>query len=154
MQKRFINVVLGVPVHADGRILLSQRHAPETPHVHHKWQLIGGGVEFGETPEQALTREFEEEAQLSVQMLFPHPIVKTSVWTAQQLNAQYETHATLLTYLVRLSADTPNWSNDPETSDMRWFTIEEIKALEVLPHTFEIVTEALTLLAERTASAT
>lgn len=145
MQRRFITVVLGVPIRADGRILLSQRHAPQTPPVHHKWQLIGGGVEFGETPEQTLAREFEEEAQLGVQVLFPHPVVKTSVWTSQQLHTEYETHATLLAYLVRANSDTPNWSNDSETADMRWFTLEEIKAIDVLPHTFEILTEAVSL---------
>lgn len=145
MSKRFITVVLGVPSRSDGRVLLSQRHAPESPQVHHKWQLIGGGVEFGEHAEEALVREFQEETMLQAEILFPYPIVKTSVWTSSQLNSEYSTHATLLTYIIRLNDDKPNWINDPETADARWFTLEEISQLDALPHTLEIVIEALSL---------
>jgi len=142
---KFITVVLGVPVRADGKVLLSQRHAPQVPAVHHKWQVIGGGVEFGETPEQTLAREFQEETQLSVEILSPHPIVKTSVWTARQLEEEHSTHATLITYLIKVHPELPNWSSDPETADMQWFGLDEIAMLDTLPLTVEFVSEAIEL---------
>jgi 8-oxo-dGTP diphosphatase len=143
--KRFITAVLGLPINSKGQILLSQRHAPDVPEIHHKWQIIGGGVEFGESPEQALAREFQEETQLSTEILFPHPIVKTSVWTAESLNSDHDQHVTLITYLVRVHPEKPDWSNDNETADIRWFSIDELANLETLPLTHETIAEALEL---------
>ena len=48
-----------------GRFLLQQR----SNYVSHggKWNLIGGGLDPGETPEQAVFREIEEEAGLKLE---------------------------------------------------------------------------------------
>jgi 8-oxo-dGTP diphosphatase len=53
-----IQVVAAI-IERDGRILIGQRQ-PEQSHAL-KWEFPGGKVEPGETPEQALTRELEEE---------------------------------------------------------------------------------------------
>ncbi len=46
-------------IDADGRVLLAQR--PEGKSMAGLWEFPGGKVEPGETPEQALIRELEEE---------------------------------------------------------------------------------------------
>lgn len=46
-------------IDADGRVLLAQR--PEGKAMAGLWEFPGGKVEPGETPEQALIRELEEE---------------------------------------------------------------------------------------------
>src|SRR5262249_6479659 len=53
-----IQVVAAI-LESNGRTLIGQR----TPHQSHalKWEFPGGKVEPGETPEQALARELEEE---------------------------------------------------------------------------------------------
>ena len=57
-----MNVVLVVAcafVDADGRVLLAQR--PQGKPMAGLWEFHGGKVEAGETPEQTLVRETEEE---------------------------------------------------------------------------------------------
>ena len=48
--------------------ILLCRISDQLPHHHGKWTLPGGGIEFGETPETAVIREFEEETGLRVQI--------------------------------------------------------------------------------------
>ena len=51
--------VVAAILQKDGRILVGQR-TPEQSHPL-KWEFPGGKVEPGESPEQALARELEEE---------------------------------------------------------------------------------------------
>lgn len=51
--------VVAAIIERDGRVLIGQRQ-PEQSHPL-KWEFPGGKLEPGETPEQALTRELEEE---------------------------------------------------------------------------------------------
>lgn len=54
--------VYGVAV-KDDRVLLT--HKDESSCYRGLWDLPGGGVEFGETPEETLYREFREEVGMS-----------------------------------------------------------------------------------------
>lgn len=51
-------------IDADGRVLLSKR--PEGKPMSGLWEFPGGKLADGETPEQALARELEEELGLDV----------------------------------------------------------------------------------------
>ena len=59
-----IRVVAAAITLEDGRILL-QKRAPGTRHAG-LWEFPGGKIEAGETPENALIREIEEELGLSL----------------------------------------------------------------------------------------
>lgn len=47
-------------------VLLAKRHSPHVPDANHRWECPGGKVEFGETLEQALKRELQEELNIDV----------------------------------------------------------------------------------------
>ena len=51
--------VVAAVIERDGRILIGRRQPGQSHPL--KWEFPGGKVESGETPEQALTRELEEE---------------------------------------------------------------------------------------------
>ena len=141
-QKMIIGVV-GLPIRQDGKILLTKRYAPQSPDWHGKWQLAGGGMEFGETPEQTLAREFQEELQVSAQIIFPWPIVGTKVWYGDHLDSKADTHITLFCYLVDIGDQEIDVSGDEETSEYAWFSFEEALRLDYLPLTDNFIKGAL-----------
>jgi len=146
---QIIVAALGLPVSQDGKkVLLTQRHAPDNPAWHHKWQLAGGGVDFGETLEQAVVREMYEELHVQAKIIYPHPVVKTTVWYANESDTKMDTEVILIAYLVDIGDQIPDLSHDPdwETSAFGWYTLDEARKLDCLPLTLATVEEAFQLL--------
>ena len=61
---KIVTVAACALVDSDGRVLLAQR--PEGKPMAGLWEFPGGKVEMGETPEQTLIRELEEELGIVV----------------------------------------------------------------------------------------
>jgi 8-oxo-dGTP diphosphatase len=59
-----IEVVAAVIVRSDGRILIARR--PAGRHLAGLWEFPGGKRQMGESPEQALVREIQEELGVAV----------------------------------------------------------------------------------------
>ncbi|HEX5935238.1 MAG TPA: 8-oxo-dGTP diphosphatase MutT [Pseudorhizobium sp.] len=64
--RRLLLVAACALVDTDGRILLAQR--PEGKSLAGLWEFPGGKVEPGETPEETLVRELEEELGVSTRV--------------------------------------------------------------------------------------
>ena len=62
---RVVEVVSGALIR-DGRVWLAQRHPSAVAEWSEAWCLPGGKVEAGETPQEALRREWREEASVNV----------------------------------------------------------------------------------------
>ncbi|MFD9462863.1 (deoxy)nucleoside triphosphate pyrophosphohydrolase [Streptomyces sp. NPDC060027] len=60
-------VVVGAALVHGGRLLAARRSAP--PDLAGRWELPGGKVEPGETPERALVRELREELGVEAEVL-------------------------------------------------------------------------------------
>ena len=64
--KRLLLVAACALVDADGRVLLAQR--PEGKQLAGLWEFPGGKVEPGETPEQCIIRELQEEIGIETEI--------------------------------------------------------------------------------------
>ncbi|MBK9088479.1 MAG: (deoxy)nucleoside triphosphate pyrophosphohydrolase [Holophagales bacterium] len=103
----------------DGLLLLTRR--PDGDPLAGFWELPGGKVETGETPEAALAREWREELGVRVETCEPLTFVS---------GAPNGRHVTLLVYLVRLLRGEPSPLG---VAEVRWTTPEEASRLPLLP---------------------
>jgi 8-oxo-dGTP diphosphatase len=74
--RRMLLVAACALIDADGRILLAQR--PEGKTLAGLWEFPGGKVEPGETPEECLIRELEEELGITTRVACLAPLTFAS----------------------------------------------------------------------------
>lgn len=128
MSKKIIPVVLAV-IKNGNRFLLTKRiHSDKR--FHDKWQLPGGELEFGEKLEDALSREIREELNVDIKVLrflgnVFSPI--TDDW-----------HGILFPFLCELKNQNAEITLDHEASEFGWFSLKDIKRLNLLEYTFKI----------------
>jgi 8-oxo-dGTP diphosphatase len=66
---KLIHVMAGAVLDADGRVLVAKR--PDHVHQGGLWEFPGGKLEAGESPEQGLARELDEEVGIQIQASQP-----------------------------------------------------------------------------------
>lgn len=117
------------------RVLLSMRRAPGIVGLDGKWELPGGKIEFGETPDHAIVREIQEELGLRITPRRLLPYLHTNVWEYPHVI----THVVLAGYECELVDDESPRLGD----DIRWYNPSEIDFDTTLPGTREFISLAL-----------
>ncbi|MFB7247073.1 DNA mismatch repair protein MutT [Streptomyces populi] len=128
MTERIV-VVAGALVR-DGRLLAARRSAP--PDLAGRWELPGGKVEPGETPERALVRELREELGADTQALERVP----GEWP---LKPGY----VLVVWAARLLSGSAEPAPLEDHDELRWLTPEEIWDVDWLDQDVPAVKSAL-----------
>ena len=90
--KKLVLVAAGALIDADGRLLLAERPAGKA--MAGLWELPGGKVEAGESPEAALVRECREELGITVDIADLAPLTFAS-------HAYTEFHLLMPVFLCR-----------------------------------------------------
>ncbi|HIY77459.1 MAG TPA: (deoxy)nucleoside triphosphate pyrophosphohydrolase [Candidatus Borkfalkia excrementavium] len=68
--------VVGALIVEKGRVFAAKRGESRYPYVAHKYELVGGKIEAGESPEAALVREVREELGADIRILRPYALVR------------------------------------------------------------------------------
>lgn len=111
---------------------------PEDKKIYHgAWQLPGGGMEFGETPEKTLHREILEEVGVKIKIVKLVPKIYTEVRDYWQ--------GLFIVYACELNDDENNIKLNDEASEYGWFTLDQAKNLKTLPSTIEMIEDVFTL---------
>ena len=109
----------------ENRFLACQRPAHKARGL--LWEFVGGKVEPGETREQALIRECQEELAVTV-------AVQDVFMAVDHVYPDLTVHLTL--FNASIAEGTPQ---KLEHNDLRWITVEEIDQYEFCPADEEIL---------------
>ena len=120
-----IHVVAALIQEDFGKFLICQRPAHKARGL--LWEFVGGKVESGETPQDALVRECQEELAVIVE---PKCVF-------DDLTHEYEdvtVHLTL--FLATIASGTPQML---EHNDIRWVTAAEMQTYDFCPADYSIL---------------
>ncbi|MGA3070330.1 MAG: NUDIX domain-containing protein [Terracidiphilus sp.] len=134
--RKLITVVCACIKAPGGReVLLSMRNAPGIAGLDGKWELPGGKIEFGETPDKAIVREIQEELGIKIVPRRLLPYLHTNLWEYPHVS----THVVLAGYECEL-AEPEMPTLGPEA---RWYNPGDIDFDSTLPGTREFITLAM-----------
>ena len=117
--------VVAALIWEDNRFLACQRPAHKARGL--LWEFVGGKVEPGETKEQALIRECQEELAVTV-------AVEDVFMEVDHVYPDLTVHLTL--FNASIAEGIPQ---KIEHNDLRWITVEEIDQYEFCPADEEIL---------------
>jgi 8-oxo-dGTP diphosphatase len=123
-----------------GRILLARLTYPEIKAGH--WTLPGGGIDFGESPTEAVLRELTEETGLTGAIL---SLAGVESWVRRGPvpgGPGDDFQAIQILYRVQVTGGTLRDEVDGSTDAAAWFTRDEIASVQIV----ELVEAGLQLL--------
>jgi 8-oxo-dGTP pyrophosphatase MutT (NUDIX family) len=109
----------------DGRVLLGREPMTE------QWGIIGGAVELGETPQDAVRREAREECGVEISLRGVAAVVG-----GPRYQVVYDNGDSVEYVATIFDAEIAGGSIDPdrdEVAELKWFTRAEALGLELFP---------------------
>ncbi len=132
--KQFRIAVRGLIYNQNNEVLLLRRSRPARGETGY-WELPGGGLDHGESPQQALLREIQEETRLEVEVGMP-----LLVWDYVRSD---QLQIIGMTFFCRWTSGNIGLSHEHDT--YTWVTLEQISKYKVFP---ELQSEISKLIAQ------
>ncbi len=135
-QLNYPHVAVGALIERGGKILLVHEYCPDHPE-HEKWHILAGWAELGEDPVNGIIREVQEEAGYAfvpTQILGVYSMVRKELDGVFEHVGGYRTgegypHGFRIIYMGEIHGEQGTfWEH--EISETRWFTSEEIDAMD------------------------
>ncbi|MBY6294052.1 NUDIX domain-containing protein [Nanohaloarchaea archaeon H01] len=111
---KFRTVVKGLITHK-GQILIGQKEEDEDHPIGGEWHILGGHLEHGEQPEEAMKREAKEETGLEVEV---HQVIDVMTWSNRNK---------ALSVLYHCEASSSNAEAKDDLQELKWVSPDEIK---------------------------
>ncbi len=134
MKQKQVTIVVALIKNDKGEILIDRRNQPDTPEEHNKWEFVGGKINFGEDPEEALVREVKEECGLDVKVVRLLPKVLNQLW----LNQNPQRQIIILTYECLVIGGELKAKAD-EVLELKFINPKDIGNYDCLPNVNEII---------------
>jgi len=136
MNQKQVTIVVAVISNEKGELLLGQRHEPESPEIHGKWEFVGGSINFGEDPETAIVREIAEEigVQVEVVRLLPKIISDQQTFTSGD-----QLQVIVLSYECKIISGEPTPNLEENIGELQYFALEEIEKLNAFQNIHDTV---------------
>lgn len=141
MDKRTIFVFKGIVFNKDSQILIDNRKEKKLESADGKWELPGGKIEFGETPEEAVQREVFEETGYQVKVKEIVPYSNVSIWKY----ANYIQHTVVFSYICELKSNKHIDIIDKCVNKYKWIDYNQIENYDFLPGAKEAIKAAMKL---------
>ena len=121
----------------ENRVVLVRASSPvsDTP----VWWLPGGGLNFAESPEQAMTREFEEETGL----LIAQPELVSVLSDVRRRANGDKIHSVRVIYRVQLVGGHLRDEQEGSTDMARWFDLDALDEVNLAAYTRQALSEEL-----------
>lgn len=116
----YIGVSVGALIFNDqGEVFLNKR-SQKARNEKGSWEAPGGGVDFGETREEAIKREVKEEFGIDIE------IIKT-LETADEILPKDKQHWVATAYICRIKTGQEPKIMEPEKSEaIGWFSLDDL----------------------------
>lgn len=122
LKRKFRVRVAALIENSNGEFLLIK----QTKKKREYWLLPGGGIEFGETAEQALQRELQEELNLSIDRA--HFLLLN-----ESIDPDGERHLLQIVFRVEIETVEALKVQEKVVKDVHFFSIDQILDLELRP---------------------
>lgn len=137
--KKTIFVFKGIVFNINNEILIDNRCEKELEAADGKWELPGGKMEFGESPEETVKREVFEETGFDVEVKKIIPYTNVSVWEYEE----YLQHTVIFSYICELKDNNSKTNNDKRINMHKWIDKNQIDNYDFLPGAKEAIIEAI-----------
>lgn len=130
-------IVIAVIKNDQKQLLIARRKDESLPTAHDKWELIGGRIEWSESPEQALVREVKEESGLDVEVIRLLPKIYPNYWK-QSDGTEFK--VLLIAYECKVIGGQLHTNDyDHKIAELKFIDYADLSHYEFLPFDQEII---------------
>ena len=135
MDNKTIFVFKGVLFDNQKRVLIDNRKEEILNEANGKWEVPGGKIKFGETPEEAVKREILEETGYSVNVKNIIPFSNVAIWNYPDFNQ----HTVVFYYECELDDNAHKEIKDKKINTYKWINTNELSNYNFLPGNTEAI---------------